>query len=277
MSDTPASRYESTLETYSVKVDGRRTTVRLEPEVMSALRDAAAAEDCSLADILTRIAHERRRGSLASALRLYAVGHYRARARDRLTTRLTAGLSPQPPGIRGTSLARDDGDYVLRHTLDLACLDHVDPCLSYLFVYWQTLTEDARCPSFAGFTLEALRARGFDANVHLVDVAADNPNDFHLIRQAPKTVICRIGDNVPLRRLGEGLYSREVRADYQAVKMGRAPVLQKVAVQTSADALSYQRIMLPYAGVDGRIDRLVIGVAAPSRLVPAGVGAPAVS
>src|SRR5579863_7659737 len=155
MNDTPASRYQSSLETYSVKLAGRWTSVRIEPDVMTALKDVALAEGRSLAELCTRIAAVRPHGSLASALRLHVVRHFRDRAMDRAKADLAAGLATSGIGIRATLLARDDDDYVLRHTLDLDSVDQVDPCIGFLFVYWKALCKGADRPRFDAFKLAA--------------------------------------------------------------------------------------------------------------------------
>jgi len=266
MPDAPSNGYGSSLETYSIKVGQRWTSVRLEPEVMAALKDVARAEGSDLAELCTRIAAARPHGSLASALRLHVVRHFRDRAMDRARADLAAGLATDDVGVRATLFARDDNDYVLRHTLDLDSVDQVDPCIGFLFVYWKALCKGADRPRFDAFKLAAAAAVGFDGNIHLLDVEAANPDDFRIIRQAPKTMICRTPDNVPLKTLGDSIYSREVRADYQAAKLGGQPLLQKVSVRIPEAALSYQRIMLPCANRDGRVDRLIVVVAAPSRL-----------
>ena len=277
MSDTPAGRYESSLETYSVRVGGRRTTVRLEPEVMTALRDMAAIEGSSLPEICTRVARERQRGSLASALRLYAVRRYRDLERDGISADFSASLCAEAQGIRRTLFARERDDYVLRHTFALDRLNHVDPGIGFLFEHWRSISRGAHRPAFRDFRLDAVAAIGFDGNVHLVDVEPGDPDEFRIIRQAPKTMICRVGDNVPLRRLGDTLYPREVRADYHIAKHAGQPVLQRVSVHTEEGALSYERIVLPCAGRDGRTDRLIVGVVAAGPLLRHGAPAPALS
>jgi len=245
--------------------------------VMAALKDVARAEGSDLAELCTRIAAARPHGSLASALRLHVVRHFRDRAQDRARADLAAGLATDDIGVRATLFARDDNDYVLRHTFDLDSVDQVDPCIGFLFVYWKALCKGADRPRFEDFKLEATAAVGFDHNVHLLGVEAANPEDFRIIRQAPVTMICRIGNNMPLKELGSTLYPREVRADYDAVKNGRQPVLQKVAVRVPEGALRYQRIMLPCADRDGEVDRLIVGVVAAGPLVRGNASAPAFS
>jgi hypothetical protein len=71
-----------------------------------------------------------------------------------------------------------------------------------------------------------------------------------------------------LRTLGETLYARELKADYSGAKFKAAPVLQELSVRTLEGALRYDRIILPCGVGDGRIGRLVVGVAPPSRSAP---------
>ena len=105
-----------------------------------------------------------------------------------------------------------------------------------------------------------LRERGLDPMVHVIDVRADDPDEFVILRQAPITVIYRRGDNVPLRSLGRSLYSRELKSDYVAAKFRRAPTLQRLWARTTEGEIRYDRLILP-ARQDGPTDRLIIGVA----------------
>lgn len=70
----------SPLVTRNVNVGGRRTSVRLEPDLWEALREIARRERCSLHEICTDI--DRRRGGtrLTSAMRIYIVNYFRSAA-----------------------------------------------------------------------------------------------------------------------------------------------------------------------------------------------------
>ncbi len=269
-SDARSGRYESSLETYSVKVAGRWTTVRLEPAMMIALKQVALAEGGDIGEICTRLARDRRRGSLASAVRLYVLKHYRDRAGEWMGPGPWVDAASALGGFRAALLATERDDYVLRQNLDLGGADDLDSGIGFLFAYWKALSKGSDHPDFNDFTLNALQPVGFDPYVHLVDVDAADPEEFRIIRQAPKTVICRIGDNVPLKRLGDTLYPREIKTDYNTAKLRRMPVLQRVAVRTSEGAIKYQRIILPCGSWDGRISRLVVGVAPLGRVSRAG-------
>ncbi len=268
MSDAPPNHYETSLETYSVKVAGRWTTVRLEAALMEALKRVALAEGSAVGELCTRVAQERRTGSLTSALRLYVIQHYRDRSTRRVTLARSTGLAREIETARKSLLATEERNYVLRHDLELDQVDAGDTGIALLFAYWKALCHGEDRPPYEAFRLDTLTSVGFDANVHLIDVEPAHPDDFRIIRQAPITMIYRAPDDVPLRALGATLYARELKADYSAAKFKARPVLQDMAVRTSEGALRYQRIILPCATGDGRTGRLVVGVTPLSRLVP---------
>jgi predicted DNA-binding ribbon-helix-helix protein len=270
MRDTPSNRYETSLETYSIKVAGRWTTVRLETELMAALKDVALAEGCEIADICTRLSQVRKQGSLTSALRLYILKHYRERAGERMQLGPASELARELEAFRRSLLATEERNYVLRHDLDLERIAKADPGVGFLFAYWQALTKGAIRPSYGDFKLDTLRSVGFDKNVHLIDVDASNPDEYRILRLAPITMIHRAqGDDVPLKSLGDSLYAREIKADYSGAKFKGKPLLQQLSVRTPEGALRYERIILPCSTEDGRIGRLVVGVTPLSKLAPA--------
>jgi predicted DNA-binding ribbon-helix-helix protein len=261
LSDLPSQRFESSLETYSVKIGGRWTTVRLEVELMAALKDVALAEGSDVADICTRLAQGRRQGSLTSALRLYVLKHYRDRARQSVRLGPASELAKELEAFRRSLLATDERNYVLRQEIDLERVGEADSGIAFLFAYWKALAKGGEQPRFADFKLDTLRSIGFDTNIHLIDVEASNPDEFRIIRQAPVTLICRAPDNAPLTTMGDSLYAREIKADYTAAKYKGQPMFQRMSVRTGEGALRYQRIILPSAGAEGRPSRLIVGVA----------------
>ncbi len=74
---------KSTLVTRNITVLGRRTSVRLEPEMWSALREIARREDCKIHDICSLI-HLRKNQdtSLTAAIRVFLMLYYRAAATE---------------------------------------------------------------------------------------------------------------------------------------------------------------------------------------------------
>lgn len=73
----------STLVSRNITVLGRRTSVRLEPEMWSALREIARREDCKIHDICSLI-HLRKNQdtSLTAAIRVFLMLYYRAAATE---------------------------------------------------------------------------------------------------------------------------------------------------------------------------------------------------
>ena len=59
---------------------GHKTSVSLEEPFWRALKDIAASRRMTLSDLISSIDHERKRGNLSSALRLFVLNHYQARA-----------------------------------------------------------------------------------------------------------------------------------------------------------------------------------------------------
>jgi predicted DNA-binding ribbon-helix-helix protein len=64
----------------SIVLAGHKTSVSLEEPFWRALKDIAGSRRTTLSDLTSSIDHERERGNLSSALRLFVLNHYQARA-----------------------------------------------------------------------------------------------------------------------------------------------------------------------------------------------------
>lgn len=262
MPGTSVERFDSSLETYSVQIGGRWTTVRLEPVQMDSLKEIAASEGLELAELCTRIAEGRGKGSLTSALRRYALTYYRDRARPGRLTGLSA-LARELQNHRSLLIETADRDFVIRQNQALTEVYESHPGMGLLYSYWRALAKGDPVPQVGDeFDLAPLDAAGFADHIHLIDIAPENPGDFMILRQAPITMIYRTPDNSRMQRMaGDTLYSRAVQSDYARVKYAAEPTLQKVSVRSGAGDLKYQRIILPCAVAGSeRPNRLVVGV-----------------
>lgn len=253
----PRLRYESTLEPYSVKVSGRWTTVKLEPELKHALDDVARAEGRSVDDICTGLSSGRLRGSLASALRLYLLDYYRTRHGPITAYGVVQEIVREMSGAGEFRMATSRTEIVARRDLELDELNRSALQLRPLFQYWKEQLPSLQRTRDGALT--PLRHRGLEPMVHVIDVRANDPNEFVILRQAPITVIYRRGDNVPLRALGRSLYSRELKTDYVTAKYQHAPILQRLWARTPEGEIRYDRLILP-SRADAPTDRLIIGV-----------------
>ncbi len=74
----------------NVRIDGRRTSLRLAPEYWSALDQIRQRERFALHDLCTFIQHRDPQRSLASAVRVFVTFYFRELAR--------AGDTPSPAG-----------------------------------------------------------------------------------------------------------------------------------------------------------------------------------
>lgn len=69
----------STLVSRNITVNGRRTSVRLEPEMWRALKEIAARESCSIHELCSLIAFRKKpRTSLTAAIRVFLMLYFRA-------------------------------------------------------------------------------------------------------------------------------------------------------------------------------------------------------
>jgi predicted DNA-binding ribbon-helix-helix protein len=74
---------KSSLVLKNITVMGRRTSIRLEPEMWRELKDVADREDCSIHDICTLISiRKNKKTSLTAAIRVFLMLYYRAAATE---------------------------------------------------------------------------------------------------------------------------------------------------------------------------------------------------
>ena len=81
----------------SVRIGGRRTSMRLETQFWDALRDVAEREHADVGEICTRIAKRSRNANLSSAVRVAMVDYYRELAgrQDPLPASTSAGIAAE--------------------------------------------------------------------------------------------------------------------------------------------------------------------------------------
>ena len=66
----------------SVRIQGHRTSIALEPEFWEALKEIALAQGLSLNALIARVDGERGTANLSRALRVFVLAHYREKTRD---------------------------------------------------------------------------------------------------------------------------------------------------------------------------------------------------
>lgn len=71
----------SALVMRNISVHGRRTSIRLEPEMWETLAEICRREYCTTQDVCSYVA-DHRHGSLASSLRIFILGYFRSSATE---------------------------------------------------------------------------------------------------------------------------------------------------------------------------------------------------
>ena len=83
----------------SIVIAGHKTSISLEDAFWTALKDIAQAQGTTLSDLVATIDSERRHGNLSSAIRLFVLEHFQARAQSR------ADNGPADNGRAGSAYA----------------------------------------------------------------------------------------------------------------------------------------------------------------------------
>jgi predicted DNA-binding ribbon-helix-helix protein len=71
---------ERGLRSGNIVVNGHRTSIRLEPEMWTALAEIAGGEGLRVNELVSNIASRTRAGSLTSAVRVFIMAYYRTKA-----------------------------------------------------------------------------------------------------------------------------------------------------------------------------------------------------
>jgi predicted DNA-binding ribbon-helix-helix protein len=80
---------ESGLMSRNVTINGRRTSLRLEPEMWESLNEIAKREGSTMNDIVAKIDRNRAEGGLTSHVRVFVLSYFRGAATER--GHMTAG------------------------------------------------------------------------------------------------------------------------------------------------------------------------------------------
>lgn len=80
---SPGKREGSTLVSRNVMVNGRRTSLRLEPEMWEGLDEISNRENASINDLVGFVDRRRDRATLTSDVRVFVLGYFRSAATER--------------------------------------------------------------------------------------------------------------------------------------------------------------------------------------------------
>jgi predicted DNA-binding ribbon-helix-helix protein len=83
----------------SIILAGHKTSVSLEDEFWTALKEIAGARHVTLSELGHSIKAQRQNGNLSSALRLFVLAYYRDKAAERLNNEMLGEQSVPPPPV----------------------------------------------------------------------------------------------------------------------------------------------------------------------------------
>jgi predicted DNA-binding ribbon-helix-helix protein len=236
---------DTTLETFSIKLGNRWTTIRVERELMAALQEIAQACGVTVNDLATEAALDRTEGSFISALRVFIVSYYRGSAQD-------GGRAPHGRA----------GDYIVRTPMTVGDRGAA-PGLEALHRWWeQARPAWRRMPRHEAIDLQVIKRLGLGGLVHVVDARADDPLDFRF-RLWGRRVRARGALDLSGMRLGDvpiAEYRSAVAADYAAVATMATPRLQRVDAQIDERRRVYQRLVMPLSERAGKPTALLVAV-----------------
>lgn len=77
--DNPCSIIKTSLVSRNITIFGKRTSIRLEPEMWASLRDMAEREGCSMHDLCSLVSmRKQQKTSLTAAIRVFIMLYYKA-------------------------------------------------------------------------------------------------------------------------------------------------------------------------------------------------------
>jgi predicted DNA-binding ribbon-helix-helix protein len=234
--------YESSLDTYNVKLHGRRTTLRLEPDLWDALQEISRDLGCRVDDLASEVELARGGGSLTSSLRSFIVRHYREKSRE------------IPAGTPGCDWAAPEvlraGDRSVMHRIE------------QMYRYWEEHpARSGRLPLLEDVDPAAVAACGLAGYLHVADASADDPMNYRIRVWGGKVVFDR-GRTLAGMRLAHlpGRPYRETTVrEYRAAVASRQPTIHRVVASVEGRPYDYQRLLLPAASRRGSgPDRLLV-------------------
>lgn len=246
----------SRLETFSVKIGGRWTTIRLEPEMMTALEEIARDLNVSLHELCTEIEIDRIEGSFTSMLRVFVISYYRRRMIGGPSVRSLSRVR------RPAVINRSGIDRMRRRHLAIGTRG-VAPELISLHKWWEDRRRGAgKIPLHSEIDPKVFKAFGLEGSVHVIDTSSPDPSNFQVRLWARRVTLA--GDcNRAGERLGEiaaAPYRSAVVEDYFSAVMMGTPQLYEVDASVGDRRRVYQRLIVPFSGGSGKPDSLLVAV-----------------
>lgn len=246
----------SNLAMRSVTINGRRTTMRLEPSMWNALQRIAADNSVTVNQLCSQIDTSRGDLSMTAAVRSYIVSYLQrapsfgdarrsSRGDEDILGRLDAAYAKGE--MLRIRIERGE-DVVTKIAISLSVLEQDgDALLSELYREWRRRREQLdRLPRITELSARLLRRAGKESLMNVVDLAAGGS----IAQPHQDPVMVWSGSGAGHRP--HPLIRATFQQDMLAVESHAEPIYQVMDVLVSAERNAYKRLMLPVSddGVD---------------------------
>lgn len=246
----------------SVTINGRRTTMRLEPSMWNALQRIAADNSVTVNQLCSQIDTSRGDLSMTAAVRSYIVS-YLQRAPSFGETRAAAERSSDVLGQLDPAYAKAEmlririergEDVITKVAISLSVLENdSDALLSELYREWRRRREQLeRLPRITELSGRLLRRAGKESLMNVVDLAAGGS----IAQPHQDPVMVWSGSGAGHRP--HPLIRATFQQDMLAVESHAEPIYQVVDVQVSGSRNAYKRLMLPVSDDGMDVTRVLI-------------------
>lgn len=246
----------------SVTINGRRTTMRLEPSMWNALQRIAADNSVTVNQLCSQIDTSRGDLSMTAAVRSYIVSYLQrapsfgeTRGKINMDDDVLNRLDPAYAKAEMLRIRIERGeDLVTKVAISLSVLEHDNNALlSELYREWRRRREQLeRLPRITELSARLLRRAGKESLMNVVDLAAGGS----IAQPHQDPVMVWSGSGAGHRP--HPLIRATFQQDMLAVETHAEPIYQVVDVQISGERNGYKRLMLPVSDDGAEVTRVLI-------------------
>jgi predicted DNA-binding ribbon-helix-helix protein len=246
----------------SVTINGRRTTMRLEPSMWNALQRISADNGVTVNQLCSQIDSSRGDLSMTAAVRSYIVSYLQklptfgeSRGRALQDGELLDRLDPAYSKAELLRVRFERGeDSVTKIAIGLSVLESGEPTLlSELYREWRRRREQLeRLPRITELSARLLRRAGKETLMNVVDLAAGGS----IAQPHQDPVMVWSGSGIGHRP--HPLIRATFQQDMLAVEFQAEPIYQIVDVRVASNQNIYKRLMLPVSDDGVEVTRVLI-------------------
>jgi predicted DNA-binding ribbon-helix-helix protein len=251
----------------NITLNGRRTSMRLEPEMWATLKEIARREQTSVADLCADVDRGRGPMSLTAAVRSRIVSYLREG--DGATAIAVSGRAYELIrryrfAMRERAFRQAGSDYEDTITFDPSVLSReAHSYIAAIFnAWWECRSTLPGLPSFADLADRVDLLRHGTPVYSAIDVSSENPANF-VIAASTVFTMDRFGQSfakVPVRDFPVALHARAMQLDFHAARQAGEPIFQITRQQFGAEYRDRKRLLVPVSEQPPGITHILVVV-----------------